>query len=118
MLTALDETFLHQAAVTFDQTPLSDHRFFDRIWIGGCNEEGDRFMMGLGAYKNTNTFDGYAVALRGEKQYNIRASRPFLPRAADMGVGPISVEVIEPLQKIRVRVERSAEAPFAADLLF
>ena len=31
MLTELDESLLHQAAATFDDTIISDHRFFDRM---------------------------------------------------------------------------------------
>jgi hypothetical protein len=118
MLSALDETFLHQSPVTFDQTHLSDHRFFDRIWMGGCNDQGERFMMGMGVYKNTNTLDAYAVVLRGGKQFNVRASRAFLPRPDDKSAGPISVEIVEPLKILRVRVQATPQSPLAADVLF
>ena len=117
MLTSLDESFLHQSPVTFDQTHLSDHRFFDRMWLGGCNAEGVRLMMGMAAYKNTNTFDGYVVALKDGKQFNLRASRPFLPRVDEKSVGPIAVEIVKPLQELRVIVGQNS-GPIRADIVF
>jgi hypothetical protein len=118
MLTALDESFLHQSPVTFDQTHLSDHRFFDRIWLGGCNPDGIRVLMGLASYKNTNTFDGYLCLLKDGKQYNLRASRPFLPDPAAMKVGPLSVEVVKPLQVLRARVDGGISNRLRADFNF
>jgi hypothetical protein len=118
MLSALDETLLHQAPVTFDQTHISDHRFFDRMWLGGHCAENIRFLMGMGVYKNTNTVDGYFTVLMHGKQYNLRASRPLLPNPADMQVGPITLEIVRPLQEMRLLVDQGPGHPFHADLRF
>lgn len=58
MLSALDESFLHQTSLTFDEAATSDHRFFDRMWFGAHSLQHMHIVMGLAAYKNTNTFDG------------------------------------------------------------
>lgn len=118
MLSEMDETFLHQAVVTFDQAAYSDHRFFDRMALFGHCADGTRLFTGMGAYKNTNTFDGFFGILRGDKQYNLRLSRPFLPDSNVQGVGPLSVEVIRPLQELRVEVRKSDEHPIEADIRF
>ncbi|HKQ81441.1 MAG TPA: hypothetical protein VJS42_04545 [Steroidobacteraceae bacterium] len=118
MLTALDETLLHQAPVTFDQTRSSDHRFFDRMWLGGHCAENIRFLMGMAVYKNTNTVDGYFTVLMHGKQYNLRASRPLLPHPTAMEVGPIKLEIVRPLQEMRLIVQKGPEHPFSVDLNF
>jgi hypothetical protein len=118
MLTALDETLLHQSAVTFAQTKISDHRFFDRIWMGGHCAEGTRFLTGMANYKNMNTSDGYFVVVKDAKQYNLRVSRPFLPNPTETRVGPLSLEIVKPLEQLRIRVEPGADHPFRVDLTF
>lgn len=118
MLTALDETLMHQSSVPFAQTVVSDHRFFDRMWLGGHCRENIRFLMGLANYKNTNCCDGYFTVLMEGKQYNLRVSRPLLPNPDEMKCGPIALEVVTPLQDIRLIVEERLGQPLAADLLF
>ena len=41
MLTALDDTLMHQCAEVFAHTPVSDHRFFDRT-VFGVHAPGNR----------------------------------------------------------------------------
>ena len=118
MLSDLDESLLHQAPVSFDQTCVSDHRFFDRVWFGGFGVQGVRFMTGLATYKNTNTVDGYFVMCRDRMQHNMRLSRPMRPDVTDMAVGPLRIDVQEPLQSLKIAVAPSARHPFAAELLF
>lgn len=118
MLTALDETLMHQLPVPFAQTVISDHRFFDRMWLGGHCRENIRFLMGMANYKNTNSCDGYFTVLIGDRQYNLRAARPLLPNADEMTVGPITLEILKPLHDIRLIVEEGPGQPLAADLIF
>jgi hypothetical protein len=118
MLGPLDETFLHQLPVTFDQTTVSDHRFFDRMWMG-CHGGGDvRLITGMAAYKNTNSFDGYVAVHKGGKQFNVRLARPLLPDASRMGVGPLAVTINRPLQEIQVTLSADSEYSISADLIF
>jgi hypothetical protein len=118
MLTGLDETLLHQASVTFDQTEISDHRFFDRTWFGGFAGNDLRFMCGIAAYKNANTIDGYFVVSRAGKQHNLRLSRPMLPEPARMAVGPLSVAIVEPLKEMKITLAPGSTYEFSAELRF
>lgn len=118
MLSALDETFMHQAPVPFAQTVVSDHRFFDRMWMAGHTKDHCHFLMGMAAYKNTNSFDGYFAVIKDNKQYNLRVARPLLPDPAAMSVGPIAVEILRPLEQLRITVAPGDGHAMSADLVF
>ncbi len=96
MLTTLDESLLHQVAETFDNTPISDHRFFDRIWIGMHSPDGNLAVMSsFGVYKNNNVMDCYlCIQENAAKQYNHRFSRRLRPNVDGVKLGPLSVEVL------------------------
>ncbi len=118
-LSALDETLMHQAPTTMDQTMYSDHRFFDRMVVG-CHHDGEAaLIMGFAAYKNMNTMEGFAVMQKGDKQYNLRLSRALRPELAhDLNLGPLSVETLEPLQKLRLRLGADKDRPTSFDLIW
>ncbi len=116
MLTPLDETLLHQAPTTFDHAVTSDHRFFDR-WAVGVQHSELSLIYGLANYKNTDTCDGFLCVRRGKRQFNLRLSRPLRPDYA-MAVGPLHVDVVEPLVAHRLVVEPSPGSPLACDILW
>ena len=116
MLTPLDDTLLHQAPTTFDHAVTSDHRFFDR-WAAGLQHSELSAIYGLANYKNTDTCDGFFCVRRGDRQYNLRLSRPLRPDYS-MAIGPMRIEVIEPLAAHRLVVEPSAGSPLQCDLVW
>lgn len=118
MLSALDETLLHQSPVPFSQTTVSDHRFFDRMWLGGHRADGTRFAMGMANYKNMNVSDGFFVVFKDGKQHNLRVSRPFLDDPGDLRIGPLSLTVVRPLKELRILVDAGNDHPFRADITF
>ncbi len=118
MISALDETLMHQAGVPFAETINSDHRFFDRIWIAGHSRIGMHFLMGMAVYKNTNTFDGFFSIIKDGRQHNLRVSRPFLSRPDAMAAGPLAFDVVKPLEQFRITVAAEDGSRVAADLLF
>ena len=106
MLTRLDESLLHQAPLPFSSSVTSDHRFYDRCWVGAYDPAGGAALnFGLGVYKNMNTLDGFLCCVRGSAQRNVRVSRPLGDRMDDLGAGPLRYEVIEPYQHLRVRLD-------------
>jgi len=117
MLSPLDETFMHQAPVPFAQTVVSDHRFFDRMWLAGHSKDHCHFLMGMAAYKNTNAFDGYIAVIRNNRQYNLRLARPLLPDPALMAVGPLAVEIVKPLEQLRITIS-PGEHGISGELVF
>src|SRR3546814_20340468 len=68
----------------------------------------------MGAYRNMNVLDAGVVVVRDGRQFNLRASTS-LGTDFESTCGPISVEVIEPLQQLRLRFE-DPEGRLSADL--
>lgn len=106
LLTALDETLRHQAPLTFAEVASTDHRFFDRTWYGMYAPDNSAGLItGMGAYTNMNVLDGFAAVQRSGRQYNLRLSRSLRPEVTHAGLGPLRVEVIRPLEAVRLILE-------------
>ncbi|GAA4491478.1 hypothetical protein GCM10023094_55960 [Rhodococcus olei] len=115
LLGPLDEQLNHQTSRPFRVPATSDHRFYDRHWFEAVAPDGDIMMLaGLGIYKNMGVCDGFVVAQRNHQQTNVRFSRP-LDDDLQATVGPLNIEVIEPYEKLRVRVE-PGDHPLSCDL--
>lgn len=118
MLTTLDEMPWHQFPDTFDHVATSDPRFFDRHWFAIYDQKGSAALQAtMGVYSNMNVADAGFVAVVGEQQANVRSSRTLRPRM-EMVVDPISIEVVQPFQSIRIRVEPTADSDTSADLIW
>jgi hypothetical protein len=115
VLSELDESLFHQIPSTFDHVGTSDPRFFDRWWFA-MYEPGGRgaAQFTLAVYNNMNVVDAGFVAIHEGRQYNVRASRSLRPHLVP-AVGPMRVEVIEPLKRLRLVAERG-EHGAACDL--
>ena len=101
----MDDTLWHQLPTTFDHVGTSDPRFFDRYWFAATDPEGHgTLQFTLGAYQNMNVMDGGFIAIRDGRQHNVRVSRSLRPRY-ETAAGPLRVEVIEPLEHLRLHVE-------------
>jgi hypothetical protein len=119
MLTALDESFMHQAALPFELCVPSDHRFFDRTVLTATAPDGSAGMIfGMGAYKNMNVLDGFAaVQVDRARQLNLRLSRELRPDMSQT-LGPIRIEIVKPFEQIRYILESNDHAPFSFDMVF
>ena len=96
----------------------SDRNFYDRYFFNGYSVDGDMFFgAALGVYPNLNIMDAAFAVRIGGRQFNIRASRHLNMERMDTQVGPIRVEVVEPLHKLRIVIEDN-EHGIAADILF
>ena len=117
MLTKADDYPIHQTPdpIAFAQ---SDRNFYDRYFFNGYSTDGAMFFgAALGVYPNVGIMDAAFAVRIGGRQYNIRASRHLNMERMDTQVGPIRIEVVEPLQALRIVVEDN-EHGIAADLLF
>jgi hypothetical protein len=102
VLSPLDELPIHQVAETMANVGTSDRNFYDRCYFnlhGGTEEFFLAF--GIGQYPNLNVMDGFIVASFAGRQTVVRASRPLGLDRLDTQVGPLRVEVIEGLKKVR-----------------
>ena len=115
-----DDFPVHQTSEFVRHPATSDRNFYDRYYFN-LHPSGDDYfaIFGLGQYPNLGVTDAFcAVTVRGA-HHVVRASRPLTDRA-DTSVGPIRVEVIEPLRKLRVVVEpdRPADSQLAMDVVW
>ena len=107
MLTAGDEYPIHQTPepVAFAG---SDRNFYDRFFFNGYSQDGDTFFAAaMGIYPHLNIIDGAVSVLRGGRQSSVFFSRPLNMERMNTQVGGLSVEVIEPLKQVRLRVEET-----------
>jgi hypothetical protein len=115
MLSKADDYPIHQTPdpIAFSGT---DRNFYDRYFFNGYTMDGHVFFAAaLGVYPHLNIMDaGFAVRI-GDKQYNLHASRHLHMERMDTQVGPIRVEVVEPLKTLRIIVDDN-EHGISADI--
>ncbi len=121
MLTALDETLHHQCSETFEHVFPSDHRFYDRQLMGAFSPDGKAgFLSGITVFKNMNVVEGYVLAqVHSKQQFNVRFSKQLrpMPTLMEASVGPMSLNVVRPLEELRLVLERG-QYPIAMDVTF
>lgn len=113
-----DDFPVHQTSEFVRHPATSDRNFYDRYYFNLHASSSDYFaIFGLGQYPNLGVTDAFCAVARGDSHHVVRASRPLTDRA-DTSVGPIRVEVIEPLRKVRVTIEpnRPADSQIAMDV--
>jgi hypothetical protein len=118
MLTKYDELLCHQTVATFDSIETSAREWTERIWIAVYDTSGECFLLaGLGMYANRNIMDAFTcVNVKGETQYNVRASRELRPAIDETRVGPFSYEIVEPLKTVRFKLDEN-EFGLSCDLV-
>jgi hypothetical protein len=99
----LDEFPVHQAPLSMQFPATSDRNFYDRCYFNAHDRTGEVFFIsGLGVYPNLGVIDAYATVRRGDRQWVIRCADALHDDRLDQRVGPYRIEVIEPLQKLRL----------------
>lgn len=107
VVSSWDDFPVHQASEYVRHPVTSDRNFYDRYYFNMHPSSGDWFaIFGMGQYPNLGVTDAFVDVRIGDEQHIVRASRPLTDRA-DTSVGPLRVEVIEPLRKLRFVVEPS-----------
>lgn len=102
MLSAGDEYPIHQNPDPIRVVGTSDRNFYDRYYFNLHGSSDELFMVtGFGQYPNLGTQDAFAVIRRHDDHTVVRSSRELGDRM-DLATGPFRVEVIEPLERLRV----------------
>ncbi len=109
MITRYDELFCHQAVSTFDTPGTSAREWTERSWLQAHDINGaGHLATGFGYYPNRNVMDAFVCfTVRDEVEYIVRASRELRPQIDVMRVGPFSYEIVEPLKKIRFKLDEN-----------
>ena len=118
MLTHFDDYPIHQTPEPVAHTATGDRNFYDRYFFNGYDREGSLFFaVALGLYPNRRVMDASVSVVQDGVQLSIHASRLAPSERGELAVGPISVEVEEPMRRLRVRVAEN-EGGISGDLLF
>ena len=118
-LTPADEFFNHQIVNTHATVATGDHSWTEKVWFTLMRKDAAlQVNFGMGKYANRNLMDAFAGIQRGTQQRTVRASRVLAPRSDEMAVGPLSFEVIEPFEKLRIALAANEAQPLQFDLTF
>ena len=115
MLSRGDDYPIHQTPepIAFAGT---DRNFYDRYFFNGYAPDGSGFFAAaFGVYPALDVADAHFCVIRGDTQHCLHASRRLGMERMDLSCGPIRIEVVEPLQRLRLVVHGEG---IAADLTF
>ena len=86
----------------------TDRNFYDRYFFNGYAPDGSGFFaLAFGVYPQLDVADAHFSFVRGDKQYSLHASAEMNRERMTLKVGPISIEIIEPLRQLRVTIDES-----------
>ena len=115
MLSRADDYPIHQTPEPIAYAG-TDRNFYDRYFFNGYNPDGsDFFALAFGVYPHLNIADAHFSIIRDGTQHCLHASRVLHMERMDLRVGPICIEVVEPLRRLRLLVRGEG---IEAELLF
>lgn len=108
MIGPLDEYPVHQAPLPMAWVASSDRNFYDRCYFNAHDRTGEIFVItGVGYYPNLGTKDAFVLVRRGDVQTSLRLSDAIDADRLDQRVNGYRLEVIEPLNKLRITLEET-----------
>jgi hypothetical protein len=117
VITPADDYPLHQDSRPF-RDPGRDQNLYDRFFFCGypTQQFGETyFALAFGQYVGRNVCDAAFSVIRDGTQYSVRGSRLLGTDRLDLSVGPVRIEIIQPLQRLRIVVD---DDTVSADLTF
>ena len=116
MLSKADDFPVHQRPEPIAHAG-TDRNFYDRYFFNGQSADGSRFFAAaLGVYPHLNIVDAAFCWMQGGLQRSVFGSRILHQERMNTHAGPIAVEVVEPLQMLRVTLAETDG--LAVDLRF
>jgi hypothetical protein len=104
-LTRGDDFPIHQTSEPIAYSG-SDRNFYDRYFFNGYGMEGELFFaLAFGVYPHLNIADASFCVVKDGVQTALHASRWLDMERMDLHVGPIGLEVIEPLRRLKLTVD-------------
>ncbi|HET9730338.1 MAG TPA: hypothetical protein VFR41_12985 [Acidimicrobiia bacterium] len=116
MLTPFDDFPIHQTPLPVAHVATGDPNHYDRWWCNGYTEDW-YFGAGMAVYPNRGIIDAAFAVVHDGVQRSVFASGRMPVDRADTRIGPISIEVVEPLRSFRVRAD-AADLGIDADVTF
>jgi hypothetical protein len=117
VLIGLDEHPLHQITTSFAGVAGSDPQWNDGHYVCFCDLEGTVCLTSnVRLYQNNDVLDGFICLRHAGRQHNIRLSRRLRPDIDHYGVGPLRIELVEPMRTLRLVLDEN-EFGIACDVL-
>ena len=104
MLTKGDDYPIHQTPEPIAYAG-SDRNFYDRYFFNAYAPDGSAFVaVAFGVYPALNVADAHIAIVKDGKERCLHASRVLGMERMDIRVGPIAIDIVEPLQILKVTV--------------
>jgi len=116
MLTPMDDYPVHQTSHPIAHPVSGDPNHYDRYFFNGYRDD-MYFGVAMGHYPNRGVIDAAFALVYDGKQRSIFASGRIPTDRTVTEIGPLSIDVVEPLRVSRVTVD-AAELGVTADLTF
>lgn len=118
MLTPFDDYPIHQTPEPLAHTASGDRNHYDRYFFNGYDRDGGLFFAAaMGLYPNRQVIDAaFSVVVDGVQHSVFASGRAPLDRTATR-VGPLAIEVVEPLRVLRITAD-AADLGVQADVTF
>jgi hypothetical protein len=118
VITRFDDFCIHQTPEPIAQPSSSDRNFYDRYWMNGFDTgAGFMFEMGLALYPNRRVMDAHFGILVDGVQHMFHGSRRAPRDRSELAVGPLRLEILQPLRSLRMRLEPNSTG-IECDLVF
>ena len=119
MLSGFDDFPIHQTTAPVAYTATTDINFYDRYFFNGYERDGSLYFgLAMGLYPNRHVADAaFSVMRDGEQTSVFTSQRAPADRRDATHLGPIDVDIVEPMRMIRVSVD-AADHGVRADLTF
>src|SRR5450432_1744568 len=116
VLTPFDDYPIHQTPLPLAHPATGDPNHYDRFWFNGYTEN-YYFAAGMAVYPNRGIIVGAFSVGKDGVQRSVSASGRIPADRGETRIGPLSIEVVEPLRTTRVRVD-AADLGIDADVTF
>ncbi len=119
MLNKLDDYPVHQTPEPLAHPATSDRNAYDRTWYNGYAVDGSYYFgIGMAVYPHRGVLDcAFSVVRPGGLQHCFFGSRRAPLERTEMQVGPMRIEVLEPMRQARVTLDDN-DSGLGCDLLF
>ncbi|MEM7218947.1 MAG: hypothetical protein AAF515_11330 [Pseudomonadota bacterium] len=119
MLNSLDDYPVHQTPEPLAQAATSDRNLYDRTWFNGYAQDASYYFgLGMAIYPHRNVLDAsFSVVRKGGRQHCVHLSRRAPQERTDMSVGPLRIEIEEPMLRSRIVLDDN-DSGLACDLTF
>ncbi|HEX3917680.1 MAG TPA: hypothetical protein VHW60_10110 [Caulobacteraceae bacterium] len=118
VLTRGDDFPIHQTSEPIAYAG-TDRNYYDRYFFNGYSMEDTElfFAVAFGVYPHLNIADAAFCLVDDGVQTSLHASKWLGMERMNLNVGPISIEVLEPLQKLKVTVD-APDKGLKAEIVF